>query len=54
MGYGCHEFSKAGFRDLVSMAETSDLRLVTNVVNAPTNPKLWYAVETMYKSGQAA
>jgi hypothetical protein len=54
LGYGCHEFAKAGFRDLVSMAETSDLRLVTQLVNAPTNPKLFYAVETMYRSGSAS
>jgi hypothetical protein len=54
LGFGVHEFAKAGLRDLVNMAETSDLRLVTQLVNAPTSPKLWYAVETMYRSGQAS
>jgi hypothetical protein len=54
LGFGVHEFAKAGFRDLVDMGTTSDLRLVSNVINAPTNPKLWYAVESLYKQGQAA
>jgi hypothetical protein len=54
LGYGVHEFAKAGFRDLVDMGVTSDLRLVSNVLNAPTNPKLWYAVESVYSSGKAA
>jgi hypothetical protein len=55
-GYGVHEFAKAGFRDLVDMATTSDLRLVSNINNSVTlsNPKLWYAVESVYRSGQAA
>jgi hypothetical protein len=55
-GYAVHEFAKAGFRDLVSMAETADLRLVNNVSNSVTlnNAKLWYAVESVYRSGQAA
>jgi hypothetical protein len=54
LGFGIHEFAKAGFRDLVDMGTTADLRLVNNVINAPTNPKLWYAVESLYKQGQAA
>jgi hypothetical protein len=54
LGFQVHEFAKAGFRDLVDMGTTSDLRLVTNVINAPTTPKLWYAVESLYKQGQAA
>jgi hypothetical protein len=54
LGFGVHEFAKAGFRDLVDMGTTADLRLVNNVINAPTNPKLWYAVESLYKQGQAA
>jgi hypothetical protein len=54
LGFGVHEFAKAGFRDLVDMGTTADLRLVSNVINAPTNPKLWYAVESLYKQGQAA
>jgi hypothetical protein len=54
LGYGVHEFAKAGFRDLVDMGVTSDLRLVSNVINAPTNGKLWYAVESVYSSGKAA
>jgi hypothetical protein len=53
-GFGVHEFAKAGFRDLVDMGVTSDLRLVNTLVNAPTTPKLWYAVESLYKQGQAA
>jgi hypothetical protein len=53
-GFGVHEFAKAGFRDLVDMGVTSDLRLVNTLINAPTSPKLWYAVESLYKQGQAA
>jgi hypothetical protein len=53
-GFAVHEYAKAGFRDLVDMGVTSDLRLVNTLVNAPTNPKLWYAVESLYKQGQAA
>lgn len=55
-GYGVHEFAKAGFRDLVPTATTADLRIVTTVNNSLTltSPKLWYAVESVYLSGQAA
>lgn len=54
-GYAVHEFAKAGFRDLVDMGVTSDLRLVNNVSSSVTlnNAKLWYAVESVYRSGQA-
>lgn len=54
-GYACHEFAKAGFRDLVDMGVTADLRLVNNVTSSVTlnNAKLWYAVESVYRSGQA-
>jgi hypothetical protein len=53
-GYAVHEFAKAGFRDLVDMGTTTDLRLVTTINNSVTlsSPKLWYAVESMYRSGQ--
>jgi hypothetical protein len=52
-GYGVHEFAKAGFRDLVDMGTTSELRLVTNILSSVTltQPKLWYAVESVYRSG---
>lgn len=55
-GYGVQEYAKAGFRDLVATAVTADLRLVTTINNdvALTNPKLWYAVESVYQSGSAA
>lgn len=55
LGYGVHEFAKAGFRDLVDMGTTSDLRLVTNILSSVTltNQKLWYAVESVYRSGSA-
>lgn len=55
-GYAVHEFAKAGFRDLVDMGQTADLRLINNVSNSVTlnNAKLWYAVESVYRSGQAA
>jgi hypothetical protein len=55
-GYAVHEFAKAGFRDLVDMGATADLRLINNVSNSVTlnNAKLWYAVESVYRSGQAA
>jgi hypothetical protein len=55
-GYAVHEFAKAGFRDLVDMGATADLRLVNNVNAGVTlnNAKLWYAVESVYRSGQAA
>ena len=56
LGYGVHEFAKAGFRDLVDMGVTSDLRLVSNIANSVTltSPKLWYAVESVYSAGKAA
>jgi len=55
-GYAVHEFAKAGFRDLVDMGTTADLRLVNNVQSSVTlsNALLWYAVESVYRSGQAA
>jgi hypothetical protein len=55
-GYGVHEFAKAGFRDLVDMGTTSELRLVTNILSSVTlsSPKLDYAVESLYSAGQAA
>lgn len=55
-GYAVHEFAKAGFRDLVDMGTTADLRLVNNISSNVTlnNAKLWYAVESVYRSGQAA
>lgn len=55
-GYAVHEFAKAGFRDLVDMGTTADLRLVNNISSSVTlnNAKLWYAVESVYRSGQGA
>lgn len=56
-GFAVHEFAKAGFRDLVDMGTTADLRLVNNVSSANValnNAALWYAVESIYRSGQAA
>lgn len=55
-GYAVHEFAKAGFRDLVDMGTTADLRLVTSINDSVTlaSPKLYYAVESVYASGQAA
>jgi hypothetical protein len=55
-GYGVHEFAKAGFRDLVDMGTTSELRLVSNILSSVTlsSPKLDYAVESLYGAGQAA
>lgn len=55
-GYAVHEFAKAGFRDLVDMGTTSDLRLVNNINSGVTlnNAKLWYAVESVYRSGSGA
>jgi len=54
-GYAVHEWAKAGFRDLVDMGVTADLRLVNNIQSSVTlnNAKLWYAVESVYRSGQA-
>ena len=54
LGFGVHEFAKAGFRDLVDMATTADLRLVSTIKNALVAPKLWYAVESVYRSGRGA
>jgi hypothetical protein len=53
-GFAVHEFAKAGFRDLVDMGTTTDLRLVSTILNSVTltSPKLWYAVESVYRSGQ--
>lgn len=55
-GYAVHEFAKAGFRDVLDMGTTADLRVVATVKDtvALSNPKLWYAVESLYASGQAA
>jgi hypothetical protein len=56
-GYAVHEFAKAGFRDLVDMGTTADLRLVNNINgNGVTlaNGNLWYAVESVYRSGSGA
>ena len=55
-GYWVHEFAKAGFRDVLDMGVTADLRTVLNVTNSVTlsGPKLWYAIESLYASGQAA
>lgn len=56
LGFGVHEYAKAGFRDLVDMSTTSDLRIVSQINSSVTltNPKLWYAVESVYSSGKAA
>jgi hypothetical protein len=55
-GYGVHEFAKAGFRDIVDMGTTSELRLVTNILSSVTltQPKLKYAVESLFAAGQGA
>lgn len=55
-GYWVHEFAKASFRDVVDQSVTSDLRLVTTIDNSVTldQAKLFYAIESMYRSGQAA
>jgi hypothetical protein len=55
-GFWVHEFAKAGFRDVLDMGVTADLRTVVTVPNGVTltAPKLWYAVESLYASGQAA
>jgi hypothetical protein len=55
-GFWVHEFAKAGFRDVLDMGGTADLRTVVTVPNGVTltSPKLWYAVESLYASGQAA
>lgn len=55
-GYAVHEFAKAGFRDVLDMGTTADLRAVLTVTDsvALSSPKFWYAVESLYASGQAA
>lgn len=55
-GYGVHEFAKAGFRDIVDMGTTAELRLVSNILSSVTlsQPKLKYAVESLFAAGQAA
>jgi hypothetical protein len=54
-GFGVHEFAKAGFRDLVDMGTTAELRLVTNILSSVTltQPKLQYTVESLYSAGSA-
>lgn len=54
-GYGVHEFAKAGFRDLVDMGTTSELRLVSNILSSVTlsSPRFNYAVESLFAAGQA-
>lgn len=50
-----HEFSATwGFRDVVDQGQTSELRLLSNVAAALTNPTLEYVQETMFAAGAAA
>lgn len=54
-GFLCHEFEATwGFRDVVDMGQASELRLLSNVVAALTNPTLEYVQETMFSAGSAA
>lgn len=55
-GFAVDEFSKGGLRDVVDMGTTADLRLVTTINDSVdlANAKLFYAVESLYASGQAA
>lgn len=54
-GFGVHEFAKAGFRDVVDMGTTAELRLVSNILSSVTlsQPKLKYAVESLFSAGQS-
>lgn len=54
-GFLSHEFETTwGFRDVVDMGQTSDLRLYINISAALTSPSLEYVQETMFAAGTAA
>lgn len=54
-GVLCHEFDTTwAFRDAVDLGQVSALRLLINLVNAPTSPSLEYVQETVYAAGAAA
>lgn len=54
-GILCHEFDATwAFRDAVDLGQVSALRLLINLVNAPTSPNLEYVQETVYAAGAAA
>jgi hypothetical protein len=55
-GFGVIELAKAGFRDTLDMGTAAELRIVSNILNSVTltSPKLTYALETLFASGQAA
>jgi hypothetical protein len=50
-GFLAHEFAViAAFRDTVDMGQTSELRIVTNLVPALTNPAIEYVQETIFSA----
>lgn len=54
-GYFCHDFAHENvFRDTVDMGTTAELRLLTTINAALTNPVLEYVTETCFLAGQGA
>lgn len=53
-GVGTHDFAhENALRDHVDMGTTAELRLVTTLNVAPSNPALEYVTETVFLAGQA-
>lgn len=54
-GFGVHEFAaENAFRDAVDMGQTSELRLLVNLVNSLTSPSIEYVQETVFQAGAGA
>lgn len=54
-GFGCFDFaSEHAFRDSVDEGSATELRLLVNLVNAPTNPVMEYTQETVFAGAAAA
>jgi hypothetical protein len=52
-GFGCHDFAvQNAFRDTVDLGQTSDFRILSNILTALTgSPRLEYVSETVYVAG---
>lgn len=54
-GFACHDFAhENAFRDVLDMGTTSDLRLVSTINAALTNPAMEIVTETVFVAGQNA
>lgn len=54
-GFLCHDYETTyAFRDAVDLGQVSEMRLVINLVAAPTSPNLEVVQETVFTAGAAA